>query len=455
MAHNLIRQVAARLSISFQSQGDPDQPSSKHQPAKFPVLPQRSYLRGMRLLIGLLTLFMINPMAYTQHGIDVQDPLWKKADELAHRFILIDGHVDLPYRMGVKNFRPTKELLGIPISSEKGDFDYERARKGGLDVPFLAVYVPAEYQQDGGAKAFADQTIDMIESILAAHPDKFAKAPTVQSVRDNFAKGLMSLPMGMENGAGIEDDLANLTHFHNRGIRYITLTHSKDNQICDSSYDDARTWNGLSPFGKKVVAEMNRVGIMVDISHVSDKAFYDVLEVSRVPVIASHSSCRTFTPGWQRNMDDDMIRALAEHNGVIQINFGSTFLDKKVDQANKANRKKLDAILEKKGLTMEDAAAKTHIDAFRKKNPTLFSDVEMVARHVDHVVKIAGIDHVGLGSDFDGVGDSLPTGLKDVSQYPNLIYLLLKKGYTEQDIEKICSGNVLRVWSEVERFASN
>ncbi len=393
-------------------------------------------------------------MVSSQSGIDTQDSLWQKADELAHRFILLDGHVDLPYRMGVKNFRPTRELLGIPISSDKGDFDYERARKGGLDVPFMAVYVPADYQKSGGGKAFADQTIDMIESIIAAHPDKFAKAPTVRSVRDNFAKGLMSLPMGMENGAGIEDDLANLRHFHRRGVRYITLTHSKDNLICDSSYDDAHTWNGLSPFGAKVVAEMNRVGIMVDISHVSDSAFYDVLRISTAPVIASHSSCRTFTPGWERNMNDDMIRALAKHNGVIQINFGSTFLDKTVDKANRENRKKLDALLEKKGLTAQDPEAKAHIDAFQKKNPTLFSDVEMVAKHVDHVVQLVGVDHVGLGSDFDGVGDSLPTGLKDVSQYPNLIYLLLKKGYSEQDIEKICSGNVLRVWSEVERIAA-
>ena len=407
----------------------------------------------MRMLVLFLIITCLSTMVSAQSVIDPQDPLWQKADELAHRFILIDGHVDLPYRMGVKNFRPTKELLGIPISSDKGDFDYERARKGGLDVPFMAVYVPAEHQKEGGAKAFADQTIDMIESIIQAHPDKFAKASTVQSVRDNFSKGLMSLPMGMENGAGIEEDLANVAYFHRRGIRYITLTHSKDNLICDSSYDDAHTWNGLSPFGKKVVAEMNRVGIMVDISHVSDKAFYDVLKVSKVPVIASHSSCRTFTPGWERNMSDEMIRALAQHDGVIQINFGSTFLDKKVDQANKANRKKLEELLEKQGLTMQDPEAKAHIKTFQRKHPTLFSDVEMVAKHVDHVVQLVGIDHVGLGSDFDGVGDSLPTGLKDVSQYPNLIYLLLKKGYSEQDIEKICSGNVLRVWTEVEQYA--
>ncbi|MCF8237262.1 MAG: dipeptidase [Saprospiraceae bacterium] len=408
----------------------------------------------MRFILLILFICMTPGMVSSQSGIDTKDPLWLKADELAHRFILLDGHVDLPYRMGVKNFRPTKELLGIPISSDKGDFDYERARIGGLNVPFMAVYVPAEFQKEGGGKAFADQTIDMIESIMAAHPDKFAKAPTVQSVRDNFAKGLMSLPMGMENGAGIEDDLTNLLHFHQRGIRYITLTHSKDNLICDSSYDDAHTWNGLSPFGEKVVAEMNRIGIMVDISHVSDSTFYDVLKISTAPVIASHSSCRTFTPGWERNMNDEMIKALAQHNGVIQINFGSMFLDRTVDKANRENRKKLEALLEKKGLTMQDAKAKGDIDTFQKKSPTLFSDVEMVAKHVDHVVQLVGIDHVGIGSDFDGVGDNLPTGLKDVSQYPNLIYLLLKKGYSEQDIEKICSGNVLRVWSEVERIAT-
>ena len=153
-------------------------------------------------------------------------------------------------------------------------------------------------------------------------------------------------------------------------------------------------------------------------------------------------------------MNDDMIQALAQHNGVIQINFGSMFLDRTVDKANRDNRKKLEALLKKKGLTMQDAQAKGDIDAFQKKHPTLFSDVEMVAKHVDHVVQLVGIDHVGFGSDFDGVGDNLPTGLKDVSHYPNLIYLLLKKGYSEQDIEKICSGNVLRVWSEVERIAT-
>lgn len=382
----------------------------------------------------------------------MDDPLYQRAVSLARTLMIVDGHVDLPYRMGVKNFRPTREYLGIPISGGHGDFDYERARQGGLDVPFIAVYIPASYQE-GGARAYGDRIIDMVDTIIRAHPDKFAHAYSVAQVQEHFKKGLISLPMGMENGAGIEDDLANLAHFHRRGIRYITLTHSLDNLICDSSNDDRQTWGGLSPFGRKVVTEMNRLGIMVDVSHISDKAFFDVMDVTTVPVIASHSSCRQLTPGWKRNMTDDMLRALAKNGGVVMINFGSAFLDTSVAKSNNANRKKLDQLLESKGLDTKDPAAKKVIDDFRRKNPTLYADVEKVADHIDHAVRIAGIDHVGLGSDFDGVGDTLPTGLKDVSQYPNLLYLLLKRGYSEEDIAKICSGNVLRVWEQAERHA--
>jgi len=260
--------------------------------------------------------------------------------------------------------------------------------------------------------------------------------------------------MGMENGAPIGNDLANIKYFYYRGIRYITLTHGKDNQICDSSYDTTRTWNGLSPFGEQVVKEMNRVGIMVDISHVSDSTFYDVIKLTNIPVIASHSSCRAFTPGFQRNMNDDMIKKLGENGGVIQINFGSAFLDSTVRAGNENNRKKLQAILEEKNLKMSDSLAKPVIEQFRKDNPSLYADVKIVADHIDHVVKLAGINHVGIGSDYDGVGDSLPTGLKDVSQYPNLIYELLKRGYTEEDIAKVCYKNVWRVWNAVEAAAS-
>lgn len=373
------------------------------------------------------------------------------ADELSHRYILTDGHVDLPYRLRIKNFRVERQYMGIPIQTNDGDFDFERAKKGGLDAPFMSVYIPSSNQQfpDKG-KSLADSLINMVKGIAENIPDKFALANSVADVEKNFKAGKISLPMGMENGAPIGDDLANIQYFYDRGIRYITLTHGKDNQICDSSYDTTHTWHGLSPFGLKVLKEMNRVGIMVDISHVDDSTFYQVVRNTSVPVIASHSSCRYFTPSFKRNMSDDMILKLGKNGGVIQINFGSTFLDSAVSKQNDKNRKKLQALLEEKKLKATDSLAKPVLEQFKKDNPSLYADVETVANHIDHVVKLIGIDHVGIGSDFDGVGDSLPTGLKDVSQYPNLIYALLKKGYTESDIEKICSGNVFRVWKAVE-----
>lgn len=390
----------------------------------------------------------------TATTLQSDEALQQKAQELAQKFIITDGHVDLPYRLTVQNFRLTKEFIGIPIETEKGDFDYKRAKQGGLDAPFMSIYIPSSYQKTGGAKEFADTLIDMVTGIAEAHPDKFEIAMNATDVERQFKKGLISLPMGMENGAPIEDKLENVAYFRKRGISYITLTHSKDNLICDSSYDTTGTWKGLSPFGKEVVAEMNRVGIMVDISHVSDNTFYQVMELTKAPCIASHSSCRKYTPGFERNMDDDMIKKLGENGGVIQINFGSTFLDGEIQKVRDEQRSQLLALLNEKGLSYGDDGADEVIETFRKEHPSLYSDVQMVANHIDHVVKLAGIDHVGLGSDYDGVGDSLPTGLKDVSQYPNLLAELLKRGYSEDDIEKICYKNVFRVWKQVEKIAA-
>jgi membrane dipeptidase len=293
----------------------------------------------------------------------------------------------------------------------------------------------------------------MINGIIAAHPDKFAAAFSPDDVEKNFTKGLISLPMGMENGAPLIS-LSDIGYFYERGIRYVTLTHGKNNHICDSSYDKERRWHGLSPYGKEVVAEMNDLGMMIDISHVSDETFYQVIELTKAPVIATHSSCRAFTPGWERNMDDDMIRALAKNGGVIQINFGSSFLDEMVRKSYDVLRDSLNTILKLKGLAENDEAAKPVIEEFHKANPRLFADVETVADHIDHVVKLVGVEYVGLGSDYDGVGDSLPTGLKDVSDYPNLIYVLLKRGYSEEDIARICYQNVWRVWRAVEELKS-
>ncbi len=382
------------------------------------------------------------------------EELRTKANQLAQTFILTDTHVDLPYRLMEDHFQLKPEYMGIPVSTPKGDFDYERAKKGGLDAPFMSIYIPSEYQlKPDKGKILADSLIDMIRAIVEAHPDKFALAGTPQEIEVNSEAGKISLPLGIENGAPIGDNLENVKYFYDRGIRYITLTHGKDNQICDSSYDTLNRWKGLSPFGEKVVAEMNRVGIMVDISHVSDSAFYDVIKITKAPVIASHSSCRFFTPGFQRNMSDDMIKELGKNGGVIQINFGASFLDS-LARVNKELLDSLEKTLIAKGLTSRDADAQPIIDQFAKNHVELYSDVERVADHIDHVVKLAGIDHVGIGSDYDGVGDSLPIGLKDVSDYPNLIFVLLKRGYSDEDIEKICSKNVFRVWNKVIETAS-
>jgi membrane dipeptidase len=257
--------------------------------------------------------------------------------------------------------------------------------------------------------------------------------------------------MGMENGSAIEDKLENVKYFFDRGIRYVTLTHSKDNLICDSSYDSTRTWNGLSEYGATVVKEMNRVGIMVDISHVSDSTFYQVMAMTDVPCIASHSSCRKFTPEFERNMSDDMIKLLAKKGGVIQINFGSTFLAKE----SQDKWKKLGEEVEAMKATNPDMSDSTET-AFRDQwliDNDAFANVNTVADHIDHVVSIAGINHLGFGSDYDGVGNSLPVGLKDVSGFPNLIKELLDRGYSEADIEKICYTNVFRVWNKVLEVA--
>jgi membrane dipeptidase len=375
-----------------------------------------------------------------------QAGLHDRAHELAREFLIVDTHIDVPYRM-------EKKPEDISERTQPGDFDYPRAIAGGLNAAFMSIYVPADKQEvDGLAASYADSLIDMVEGFQEAFPDKFAIASSPAEVRQHADGGLVSLPMGMENGAPIES-IDKLHHFYNRGIRYITLTHSRVNQLSDSSYDTTRAWNGLSPFGEEVVAEMNRIGMMVDVSHISDSAFWDVMRVTRAPVIASHSSARRFTPGFERNLDDDMIKGLAENGGVIMINFGSAFLTEESNKKGLANWNAVERYLQERGIPSHSEEGSAYQRQYFADHPAPFADVTDVADHVDHVVALAGVDHVGLGSDYDGVGDSLPTGLKDVSEYPNLVEVLLERGYTEADIEKILGANLLRVWEEVERVS--
>ncbi len=369
-----------------------------------------------------------------------------KARQLAQKFLIVDTHIDVPYRL-------LRKMEDISVRTADGEFDYVRAKFGGLNLPFMSIYVPAEYQKVGASiKPFTEKLIDMVMGFARDYPEKFALVSSTQDVLRKKSSGKILLTMGMENGAPLLK-LEDIAYYHQRGIRYVTLTHSKDNHICDSSYDTTRTWGGLSEYGKQVVAEMNRVGMMIDISHVSDSTFYQVLRLTQAPVIASHSSCRAFTPGFERNMSDDMIRLLAQNGGVIQINFGKSFLSAAYQAKANELRKNILAYLAEHNLSFTDSAAQAYIKAVRDTAALPTVTVEDVVAHIDHVKKLVGVDYVGIGSDFDGVSGELPVGLSDVSMYPNLIYELLKRGYSDDDIRKICGDNLMRVWASVEKVA--
>ncbi|MDZ7773861.1 MAG: dipeptidase [Balneolaceae bacterium] len=399
----------------------------------------------MKRLAPLFTLFFALTLLAACSG--ETETTAEKAQRLAQEFIIVDGHVDLPSRLsgGWEN---------VSQRTPDGDIDFVRAREGGLDAPFMSIYVSTRYQDEAGAAYNrADTLIDLVERIASEWPDQFAIATTPDQIRQHHEEGLVSLPMGMENGAGIEDDLANLQYFYDRGIRYITLTHGEDNLIGDSSYDDSEdTHDGLSDYGREVVREMNRLGIMVDVSHITDETFWDVMEVTEAPVIASHSSARHFTPGFERNMGDSLIAHLPENGGVIMINFGSAFLDSASANSGDRVQQAISDSLEAMGLDRSSDEGRQWAQQYYNENYQ-FSDVEMVANHIDHVVELAGVDYVGLGSDWDGVGNTLPEGLKSPAGLPNLIAELLERGYTEEEIEKICSGNVFRVWEQVIQTA--
>lgn len=372
-------------------------------------------------------------------------PLLDRARQLTRQAIVVDTHIDVPYRL-----LETPEEIAGPTG---GDFDHPRAVEGGLDTAFMSIYVPASLQATGGAFEHAEKLIDMVEGFVEQWPEKFALVTSPEEARRVARReGVVGLALGMENGAPIRD-LDDLRHFQQRGIRYVTLTHSEDNQISDSSFADMRTWGGLSPFGREVVLEMNRLGVMVDVSHLSDEAFRDVLEVSRAPVIASHSSCRHFTPGFERNMSDEMIRALAEAGGVIQINFGSAFLTPEANQVLRDYFAERTKFIEETGLDPDSPEVDAWEERFREEREVPLADVGVVADHIEHVIELVGVDHVGLGSDFDGVGDTLPVGLEDVSKYPNLTAELLRRGYEEPEIRQILGENLLRVWAQVELAA--
>lgn len=393
-------------------------------------------------LASLLAVAACSPEPADQ-SIDVD----AEANRIARSSIVVDTHIDTPFMLAMSPADVSE--------ATDGDFDYPRAVAGGLNVPFMSIYTPAELEAKGESRAAAEKLIDIVERIAGDDPDKFAIATSVADVRRHFEAGLVSLPLGMENGSPIEGDLGNLQHFYERGIRYLSLSHGSNNHLSDSSYDDARHWQGISEFGAEVIREMNRLGIIVDVSHVSDDAFWQIMEITQTPVIASHSSARHFTPGFERNISDDMIVAVAENDGVVHINFGSSFI-------SQAAREYGDAMMAagKAYLAEHPELSETHLYREFPKiyaeehGPLPYASLDDVLDHFDHIVNLVGIDHVGIGSDYNGVGDTLPIGLKDVSSYPNLVAGLLRRGYSEEDIRKILGENLLRVWSAVEDYAA-
>ena len=343
-----------------------------------------------------------------------RDKINNLAQELAQEMIIIDTHLDTPIQLYMQQ---SKNGFYEDITKTSSlHFDFDRAVSGGLNVPFFVIFTPPSAEEKGTAFEMAKDLIQILEDIMNKHPSKFRLVKSPEEITNE--KGVMQVVYGMENGAPIESKLSNIKVFSDMGINYITLAHSKSNHISDSSYDSNKNWGGLSPFGRKVVAEMNKQGVMIDISHVSDAAFYEVLKLTKTPVIASHSSLRHFVPGFERNVSDDMLRELAKNEGVIQICFGSEFI------------------------------------AEKKKYPNLIVTVKDVADHIDRVKELVGIDHVGIGSDYDG-WRNFPVGLEDTSTYPNLIKELLNRNYTKEEIEKIFGGNLLRVWREVKKFSES
>jgi len=363
------------------------------------------------------------------------------AKQLAQEVIIVDGHVDIAYRL-----RQYPENITQPTYF--GNFDVPKARKGGLNAPFVSIYVPVAYENKG-AKRYAFREIMKIKEIVRQHPDMLGLATQPDDIIRHFNQGVISFPLGIENGAPIEGDLQNIAYFHDLGVRYITLCHSKNNHICDASYDKTRKWGGLSPFGKTLIPEMNRMGMMIDISHVSDSAAFQTIRLSELPVIASHSSCRHFTPGMERNASDELIQAIASKGGMVMVNFGSYFLKPSYQQAFY----QINAWRRDRGLKMYDIAILNYARQWaevHQEDP--FGTVGDVADHIDHIVDLVGIRHVGLGSDYDGIGWLLPKCLRDVSGYPCLIETLLRRGYTKEEIEQICYRNIFRIWRQHDEY---
>ncbi len=399
-----------------------------------------------RALLGCVAILLLSGIpSEGQQRRQVSDEEVRRVHRLA---ILIDTHNDVT--------SDTVQGLDIGQRRATGHTDLPRLREGGVGATFFAVYVASSYVEGNRSANRALQMIDTVRhDIIDRYPNDFVLALMASDIEAAHTKGKIAALLGVEGGHAIEDSLRLLRDFYRLGVRYMTLTHGNTNNWADSSGDmDNRKvehHNGLTDFGRQVIAEMNRLGMIVDISHVADKTFWDALESSQAPIFASHSSCRSLAD-ISRNMTDEMIVALAKKGGVIQLNFGCSFLSKAAAEASRSSSRRLRELPEAPGETPEARRARIKAMSAELRGKAPPATLDDVVAHIDHVVKIAGIDAVGIGSDFDGVSCT-PTGLEDVSKYPNLIRALLEKGYSAEDIRKIYGGNTLRVMRAVEKTA--
>ena len=350
---------------------------------------------------------------------------------------LLDSHCDTPSQI--------LHLRDLAIDNDHAHVDFPKLRRGGVDGAFFALYVPGSMDTEQGF-VYARRLLAGVEDAVKCNAESAAFACNADQAYANKAASRFSVFLGLENGAPVGKDLERVKYFYDKGVRYITLCHSSDNQICDSCASKVKTWGGLSPFGREMVAEMNRLGMLVDVSHISDASFHDVIECSSSPVVATHSCCRSLCDH-PRNMTDDMIRTLAASGGVIQINFYPLFLDGGFAEVLSAS-----GIVER-GESIESDFIADPSDAAKRAAWNRIQDelqalprpsFRLIADHIDHVVEIAGIDHVGIGSDFDGI-EVTPKGLEDISMMPRLFDELRGRGYSESDLEKIAGGNFFRI----------
>ncbi|MBV8858195.1 MAG: dipeptidase [Acidobacteria bacterium] len=385
------------------------------------------------------------------------EKLWRRALALQKRAIVVDGHNDIPTIMADEDY-------DIGVSSVgKYHTDIARLKQGGMTGEFFSIYVDRQYATpewvaknyttQGGSARRALDLIDVSYRMIEKYPQDLMLATSTADIRRAKKEGKVGVLMGIEGGHAIENSLPALREFYRLGVRYMTLTHNNTNEWADACCDTARH-GGLSDFGKEVVAEMNRLGMLVDVSHVSDETMSDVLDVSKAPVICSHSSARVFS-NHKRNVPDELLKRIAQNGGVVMVNFYPAFLDEKVRVAGLERDERLKA--QHAALREQFKDDPKRLDEESKKlddaNPIPNTTLSMLVDHIEHIAKVAGIDHVGLGSDFDGV-PNLPEGIRDVSDLPNITYELLRRGHSDEEVLKILGGNFMRVFAEAERVAA-